>query len=271
MTGALHVFDEAIAVTPLPDATFTARTHPAYNNMVGPFGGVIAGSVINALQQHPDALGAPLAFTVNYVAPVAAGEWLLRPQIVRTNRTNQHWLFTVEQGGGIVSSGSAVFGVRRDTWGDTEATPPAAGEPADHEPVWFPEVIAWDKNYEKRFVTGRWDAQSDDSTSTLWVRDNPPRPLDFPALASIADVFYPRVFLRRGGYVPAGTISLTTYFHATEAELAAQGDDYVLATAHSARFVGGHFDQHGQIFGRAGALLATTAQIVYFKDAASAR
>lgn len=102
--------------------------------------------------------------------------------------------------------------------------------------------------------------------STLWLRDKPARPLDYPALASITDAFFPRVFLRRGTYLPAGTISLTTYFHASPTELAEQGDDYLLGQARGARFGHGHFDQYAQVWGRNGALLATTHQIVYYKD-----
>ena len=259
-----HVFDEAITVTANDDGGFHATTHPAYNNMVGPFGGITAATIVHALQQHPDVLGDPLALTLNYVAPVANGTWDLQPRIVRTNRTNQHWTFDIVQNDDVVSTGSAVFAVERDTWSDTELVRPKVPAPAEVDPQDFPEFIAWAQNYEKRFVTGGIDTQSDDSTSTLWLRDIPERPLDYPALASMADAFFPRVFLRHGTYMPAGTITLTTYFHATAAELAAHGSDHVLGTARAARFANGHFDQDGALWG-GDVLLATTHQLVYFK------
>ncbi len=261
-----HVFDEAITVEPRPDGVFHATTHPAYDNMVGPFGGITAATVINALQHHPEVLGGPLALTINYAAPVATGSWDLHTRIVRTNRTNQHWTFTISQEGSVVSTGSAVFGVHRDTWSDTEVRPPAAPPAETVAALDFPEFIAWARNYDKRFVVGGLDAgKSDDSTSTLWLRDVPQRPLDYPALTSMADAFFPRVYLRHGTFMPAGTITLTTYFHATPAELAAHGSDHVLATAHAARFGNGHFDQSGQIWA-GDVLLATTHQLVYFKN-----
>ena len=65
--------------------------------------------------------------------------------------------------------------------------------------------------------------------------------------------------------LPAGTISLTTYFHADQQQLDALGGDYVLASAHANRFSRGHFDQSAEVWSRDGALLATTHQIVYFK------
>ena len=55
-----HVFDEAITVQAQSNGVFHAVTHDAYNNMVGPFGGITAATVVNALQQHPDVLGLSL-------------------------------------------------------------------------------------------------------------------------------------------------------------------------------------------------------------------
>ncbi|MGB6040778.1 MAG: thioesterase family protein, partial [Gordonia sp. (in: high G+C Gram-positive bacteria)] len=200
---------------------------------------------------------------------IAEGEWDLELQSARTNRTNQHWIFTIRQAEQIVSTGTAVFGAVRDTWADTELSPPQAPPVDQVEPSSFGDFIAWAKNYDKRFVTGALVEgvvdKSDDSTSTLWLRDHPERPIDYPALMAMSDVFYPRIFLRHGAYMPAGTISLTTYFHATREELEAQGSKHVLATARAGRFGHGHYDQSGEIWS-GNTLLATTHQLVYFKD-----
>ena len=80
-----HPFNEALALTlqALPEAAGTApstrvfegHSHPAYANMVGPFGGVTAAQMLQAVLLHSDRLGDPLALTVNYAAaePVAVG------------------------------------------------------------------------------------------------------------------------------------------------------------------------------------------------------
>jgi acyl-CoA thioesterase len=112
---------------------------------------------------------------------------------------------------------------------------------------------------------GKGGDPSPSSTSTLWVRDGAGRRIDYPALAALCDIFYPRVFLRRGGFIPSGTISLTAYFHADQPQLDALGSDFVLATAHANRFSRGYFDQSAKLWTREGGLLATTHQIVYFK------
>jgi hypothetical protein len=98
------------------------------------------------------------------------------------------------------------------------------------------------------------------------MRDAPPRPLDFCALAALADVFFPRVWLRRAHRVPAGTVSITVYFHASAAQLQETGMGYLLGQARGQEFRNGFFDQTVQLWNEAGTMLATSHQIVYYKE-----
>jgi hypothetical protein len=132
--------------------------------------------------------------------------------------------------------------------------------------------VVWPQRYEMQFVKGGWpdfanpqDAPTD-SDSELCIRDSPPRPLDALALAAICDAFYPRIFRRRQRFTPAGTVTLSTYFHADAALLAAQGLRAVLGRAWAQHFGGGYFDQTAEIWGDGGRLLAVGHQLVYFKD-----
>lgn len=265
----MNVFDNGIALESAGDRRLRGGTVPEWANMVGPFGGITAATMVRAIELQPDVLGLPVAVTVNYLAPIVDGAFDVDARVVRTNRSNQHWTVELAQDGDVKATATAVFGVRRDSWSDTEPVPPPAPAPEDVplRPAFLD--VTWLQNYDVRFVDGAapvpGDGESDSSTTTLWVRGNPPWPLDFASLTAVCDIFYPRVFLRRGGFVPAGTISFTVYFHADEAQLAEQGDDYLLGTARAQRFSAGHFDQSAQIWGRAGTLLATTHQMVYFK------
>jgi len=245
------------------------RTLPEWANMVGPFGGITAATLVHAIASQPDCHGQPITLTVNFLAPIADGLFDITLRAVRTNRTNQHWIVELTQDGESKTTATAVFGVRRDTWSDTEAVAPSVQAPKDLADVGFPPPIVWTRNYQMAFVEGALpgldSGANASSTTTLWMRDNPPRRLDFPGLAALCDLFYPRVYLRQGQVVPAGTISLTIYFHADQTELDAQGDEFVLGTAHANRYSRGYFDQTAEIWGRTGTLLATTQQIVYFK------
>jgi acyl-CoA thioesterase len=265
----LHPLDQAIELEALDENVRRGRTHPEWANMVGPFGGITAAAMVRAIETHPERIGAPLALTINFAAPIADGDFDITLRIARTNRTNQHWVIELRQNDEIKTTATALFGIRRDTWADTEAQPPSAPPPEQLTPRGLGAPIVWAGRYDMRFVDGavpEADSQpSPSSTTTLWARDVAQRPVDYPALAALADIFFPRVFLRRGEYLPAGTISLTTYFHADQEQLDALGGDYVLCTAHANRFSLGYFDQSAQLWTRDGALLATTHQIVYFK------
>ncbi|KHO28251.1 acyl-CoA thioesterase [Mycolicibacterium setense] len=264
----MHPFDKALELEPSGDDRWRGHTIPEWANMVGPFGGITAATIVRAIELHPQCHGHPIALTVNYLAPISDGEFDIVTRAVKTNRSNQHWIVELSQDGDVKTTATAIFGLRRDTWADTEVAPPAAQRPEDIAPSIPPFGVVWFDNYDMRFVDGGMPeegAASGSSTTTLWVRNNPPRAMDFAALASVSDIFYPRVFLRQGQFVPAGTVSITTYFHADDDQLAAQGDDFVLATARAQRFSRGYFDQTAHLWGRDATLLATSHQIVYFK------
>lgn len=265
-----HVFDEAIALTPMGEHQWAGNTHPAYANMVGPFGGITTAQVVAAMLQHPQRLGDPIALTVNFCAAVADGAFTISAIPVRTNRSTQHWTLAMTQGGETVFTGTAVTAVRRATWSLDEEAMPQCPPPTE---VPVPERVApmeFVKRYEQRVIAGPlpqvWDGSGDSSLSQLWVRDKPPRPLDFVSLAAISDIFYPRVFVRRSTHVPAGTVTLTTYFHVNAAEIAQVGDAYLLGQARAQAFRNGFFDQTAQLWSPAGVMLVSTHQLVYYKQ-----
>lgn len=270
-----HLFDQAIALAPAGDDRFTGATSPAYANMVGPFGGITAATVLNAVLLHPALLGEPVALTINYCAAVADGAFTVTAQPVRTNRSTQHWVVTLTQADaqGVESTAvtaTVVTAARRATWGlDDEPMPevPQADEIAPYE---LPRFSAWVQRYEMRPIEGAvpsaWDGSGSHSRTRLWLRDAEPRPLDLPAITSMSDAFYPRVWLRRATFVPAGTVSMTVYFHAGSAQLAECGTGWVLGQARAQGFRNGFFDQTAQLWSDSGHLLATSHQIVYYKE-----
>lgn len=270
VTASSHPFDRAVRLETVDAGTVRGATDPDWANMVGPFGGITAAALLRAVESHPDRIGDPLALTVNFAAPITDGEFDICLRAARTNRSNQHWVLELRQGDEVKTTATALFGLHRDTWADDESHPPSVPAPEEVEPGAFVDAIVWAKRYDMRFADGpvplRAVEPSESSTTTLWVRDAQGRSLDFAALACLSDVFFPRVFLRRGRFLPAGTITLTTYFHVDQSEIDAVGSDYLLASAHANRFSRGYFDQSAHLWSRAGRLLASTHQLVYFKD-----
>ena len=270
--SSLHAFDSAIALTSLGGNLWQGRTSPAYANMVGPFGGVTAAQALQAVLLHPRLLGEPVSLTVNFAAGLADGEFVVDARPARTNRATQHWVVEVRQQEQVVLTATALTALRRDTWSSQSETPmPDVPLPGDVAAEQRAGPVEWINRYELRFIEGgfpaRWDgAEHELSRTRLWLRDRPERPLDFASVAALADVFFPRIWRRRATRVAIGTVSMTVYFHATAAQLQATGTGYLLGQAQAQVFQRGFFDQTAQLWTEAGELLATTHQMVYYKE-----
>ena len=267
----VHAFDRAIALVEQPDGAFLGHTSPEYGNMVGPYGGITAAQALNAVLRHPALQGEPVAFTVNYAGPVADGPFTLQARPARTNRSTQHWVIEMLQEGQTVLTATAFTALRRETWKADEHAMPALPPPQEVRLRDDLPRAEWIKRYEMRFVQGALPTTADAreasvSRTQLWVRDDPPRPLDFASLTALSDVFFPRIWTRRASRVPVGTVSMTVYFHADAAQLAATGTGYLLGQAQAQAFRKGYFDQTAQLWNEAGELLVASQQVVYYKS-----
>jgi hypothetical protein len=237
--------------------------------MVGPFGGIIGATLLNAVISHPARLGDPLSLTVHYAAPIADGGFTIHARPVRTNRSTQHWIVELIQDDQVAAFATSVTALRRDTWSATDAVFPQAppADSIDQAPA-IPRA-AWTSRYDMRFIDGgpsTADSGGDSSQTRLWIRDHPPRPLDFLSLSAICDAFYPRIFVRRPRWVAVGTVALTTCFHADASQLSDIGTNPVLGVARALHFGKGFFDQAAEVWSAGGMLLATSHQVVYYKE-----
>lgn len=266
-----HPLDAAIALT-APDPADSRRlqgaTSEAYWNAVGPFGGVTAATLLNAVLVQPDRLGVPITLTVSYAGAIREGAFDLVVRCLRGGRTTQHWSVELVQGAGrdLMASALVVCGLRRDTWGVQEAPPPAVpAAPASFgpRPGSFPR---WLKHYREHQVVGTLYTASPHSETVSWIADAPARGLDYPALAAICDAFFPRIYLRRPEPVPIATVSLNVYFHAGHEAMTRQGVNPVLAQARGQVFSEGFCDQEGRLWGLDDRLLATTHQVVWYRQ-----
>lgn len=271
-SDALHPLDAAIGLEPVDPSDpsrLRGSTTPEYWNMVGPFGGTTAAVLLRAVLQQPNVHGEPITLTVNYAGPVAEGEFEVSVEAVRTNRSNQHWVITQTQGEQVCTTATAVTAVRKETWTDSEAQVPVVPPAESIEPSPDYPGIAWNARYEQRMIEGgipsETDGESDSSRTTFWVRDNPPRPVDVYSVTSQTDTLYPRAFLRKGTFLPAGTVSITIHYLADLPELEALGEGYSLVTGAARRFGRSYFDQTSEVWSAHGKLLATAHQMVYFK------
>ena len=287
---SVHPLDQALVlVHGGQPGQWQGSTHPFYRNMVGPYGGVTAAQMLQAVMLDERRIGDPMSLTLHYAAPVADGAFEIHSSIKRSNRSTQHWAIDMVQFQGeasvVVMTGMLITAQRRETWSLQELLMPKVPQPETLERFYRPQAPDWVNSFDMRYVNGdmqmRGKAQDQasldsaiqrfglpevqDSKSLLWFRDEPLRQLDFPGLASLCDIFFPRIFVRRPIWVPAGTISMSIYFHGSQQDIDAIGQDYLLGLADTNRFNRGFFDQQAYLWSRQGALIASTQQMVYYK------
>jgi acyl-CoA thioesterase len=270
LTKTPHLFDDATQIS-AGDSCWQGKTSPDYWAFVGPFGGCTAATVLRALIDHPQRAGDPLSLTVNFCAPIAEGGFDLDVRLVKANRSSQHWSVEMTQAGGEVATlATAVFAERRPSWSHQQEAFPGAA-PFEQARSYPRTKMTWTHQYDFRFVEGEPDFYGSPATTPLkafskqWIGDHVPRKIDMLSLMSMSDAFFGRVFLARRELIPFGTVSITTYFHSSSDELAAEDIRHVLAVADAKIFHRSYGDQNGELWSPSGRLLATTTQIAYFK------
>jgi acyl-CoA thioesterase len=267
LSTAFH-FDDALPLASDGRRRWLSRVDKRYWNAIGPFGGWTVGLLLKAVLAEADHAGAPVAMTANLMGGLDETPISLETRAVRQGRSMEFWTSELVQNGEPAAMAMVTLGQRRETLSAHEAVFPQASPPEALKP---PERrgggVPFGAMFDMRPVSGPapFQGEGEDSRTVAWVRDAQARPLDFPLLACLADIFAPRIFYRSREFKPVSTVSMSVYFHATPAELAAVGGDWLLAEAQARRFESGFFDQHGALWTRDGTLLATTEQLCWFK------
>lgn len=266
-----HPLDLACALEPLSQGRWRGATTPDYMNMVGPFGGVTVAVLLNAVLQDDRRTDTPVAITTNFCTGTKPGPFEIDVTLERSGKYLQHWTLRQVQGDTVCSTATVVTGRRTDTFSHQAAPMPDVPVAATVPAQAAPPVLHFLQQYEFRFLEGqpRLDKPLEtpaQARSRAWMRDAQPRPLDWLSLAALSDGFPLRIMTVRGGLVPMGTVSLSTYFLATQDDLDAQGTAPLLGEADGGRFHAHFQDQKVHFWGTNGTLLASGAQVAWFKQ-----
>ncbi|PIE10924.1 MAG: acyl-CoA thioesterase [Rhodobacterales bacterium] len=267
----MHPLDRATALEPLSEGLWRGETAPDYMNVVGPFGGVTVACLLNAVLKDPRRTDAPVAITTNYVTGVREGAFEIAVTLERSGKYLQHWSVVQRQQGGVCSTATVVTGRRSETFAHQPAQMPDAPPPDSLPQMTPPDTLSFLKCYDFRFVDGAPQLEApfeslQAARSLAWMADRPGRPLDWLSLAALSDGFPFRLLTVRGGMAPMGTVSLSTYFLTTEEELAEQGSAPILGRAAGSRFNAHFHDQKVTFWDSKGRVLASGAQVVWFKE-----
>lgn len=136
----LHPLDQAIRLE-RDGKLLRGATSPAYANMAGPFGGVTAAALLNAVMIDERRLADPIALTVNFCGAIADGAFEIEARLIRGGKNTQHWSVELSQNGAIAATASVVCGVRRPTWTHLPTAAPRTPAFKDVAPPDIPRPI----------------------------------------------------------------------------------------------------------------------------------
>ncbi len=263
MTG----LDLSLRVEATRPGEWQAYADPTYESINGQFGGWSAALLLRALLSESRASGTPSALTVHYLATVPPGRELsIRTELRHGSRSLSYWqaeLRVTDQPDPLALA-TLVLSNRRESDRFDELRMPAVPDPKSIE-RFRPPAGPFGERMDLRPVIGHPPFDQVATRSVFWVREESGRAIDAVQLAYLADVGAPRIFLRSSGPRPSSTLTLSIYFHATGEDLAAVGDDYILAELNGTRAEASTFGSRGELWSRQGELLATMEQLCWFK------
>lgn len=243
-----------------------ANADPRFESINGMFGGWTAAVLLRAVLEAAAGVGTPAAMTVNFLGKVEPGtEPVLRVDSVHAGRSLQHWHAHLLAADDLrpLATAMLIFAARVPTDGFLEPTMPEAPEPSTLEMFHPPGPQG--ERIDYRPISGHPPFGRSSTVSSAWVRDRTGRPLDVVQLAYLADQYAPRVFFISDGPRASATTTLSVHFHGSTEEIDAVGDGYLLNEATGTRASMSLAGQQARLWSPAGALLATTEQLAWYR------
>jgi acyl-CoA thioesterase len=260
----MTLLDTSLALTALPGGGFSGVADPGFEANSGMFGGWTAALLVRAVLQTPAAAGSVSAITVNYINRVVPGSTLrLAVQGLGGGKSLSHWrcdLYTVD--GDMAATATVVLAHRKPGAGRTEFAMPAA--PAPQTIATFHPPGPFGGQVDVRAISGA--AMFNQPAHSLgWEATMEVRPLDAIGLILLADLGWPRAWALGDSPRLSSTITLSTYIHATDEDLAVLGHGFILSDMTATRAASATIGSRKDMWSEAGALLATSEQLCWFR------
>jgi acyl-CoA thioesterase len=262
----MSVFDESLALTTAGPGRWAGIASPRYEAVIGVFGGWTVALLLKAVLVEPEAGGSPVSITVNFIAALPPGaEIIVDVTRLGATRSLAHWRCDLRLAGeqGIVATAIVIMANRRDSDSRTEPKMPDVPPPEDLQ-GYFPP-FAKNPPMESRSPMPPPPFNKPDSRTLSWERNASGRVIDVLTLALLSDLGAPRVYLVSPGPRPSATLTLSVTFLAGPDELAACGDDFILADMIATRIEQSTVGSRKDMWSRAGTLLATSEQLCWFR------
>ncbi len=264
-------FADLIQLRPAAENLWAGEADTTYSHPGGQFGGWTAAVLLTAAMMEPGERGGPLSLTVMFTDAIGAGPIEISTRPLRAGARLQFWRAELSQRGKVCAHAQITFGMRRPSAGFTDAEMPSVPPPEDPSMTSFSPPTRFGEQLDGR--SPPWPPSykpgAGPARTMFWTRHQHGVGMDYALLAMMADFAPPRPMIKRGTFMMSSTVTMNVYFHASEAELAAVGEDYTLNDTVCRRCEGGYFDHELHLWSRSGALLMTSEQVAAYRDQAS--
>jgi hypothetical protein len=251
------------------EKTYSAHTDPVYWNAVGPFGGWLAAVFLRCTNLETGDVGDPLTFSINFAGAMQPGAFTVRLRSLRTNRSTSFWsteLLQTQDGVEVLCAfATIVIARRRETPAFAETIAPEAAPPEGLHRFSARAGLSFLQRLDLRFAGGGPVSNSPDRKVVMWARSLDATSMDYETLTTLCDAGLPHIFVRLKRPVPVSSVTLNVFYHATRDDLVPIGEDFLLTESRMRAAGHGFFDEATSVWSRAGKLLATTEQVVWFK------
>ena len=242
----------------------TASSYYAANN--GLYGGWTAAIALNAVVNEPRSSGTPAALTINYFRRIKPeSEIHLHTKQQAIGQSFNHWQVEIFDAHTKKLCGSAtvVMANRKPGPGFQVRSMPQVEAPEGLSGRFKPPGAFGDQT-DMIAISGYPPIQQPNTHSLAWVKEKSGRAMDAVQLAYLADAYPPRIWYTLDTPCAIATVTLSVYFYATEKELDAIEDNYVLLEAEGIKGESSNASQRANIWSDDGKLLASTEQLVWF-------
>lgn len=259
-------FDDSLALKAVEPGLWRGRALPLFVANNGMFGGWTVALLLKAVIGDPAAVGSPIAITVNFVAAVPPGsDLVLRTTCIGAGRSLAHWRCDLTAAGSdiLLATATVILANRRESDRFTEGKMPEIAAP--EALAGFRPPFPGNPPLEIRSGAVGLPFNKDHTRTLGWEKETSGRAIDVLTLALLSDLGAPRVFTISPGPRPSATLTLSVNFLASEAELAACGDDFILSDMIATRIEQSTVGSRKSMWSRAGSLLATSEQLCWFR------
>jgi acyl-CoA thioesterase len=257
--------DEDTRLTPAGEGSFDIELSERWWAFKSPWGGYVAAVLMRAfVETIGDPQRTARSFTTHFASRAQPGLARVEVTVERDGRSLATLSGRLVQDGRVIA---AALGAFSPPWPNSvelsEARMPDVPEAGSLRRIpWTEQQPRFLANFDRRLTTGSFAGAGGEAPPAEvggWLSFDDGRPLDAVRVAALMDAWWPPVYARLQRPLDAPTIDLTTHFRAPLDQV--EAGEPVLALFRSTRSSDGFVEEDGELWSRAGVLLAQSRQL----------